>query len=189
MASKNVAVFCASSDQVDAAYLDEATRLGHLLADCGWTTVYGGGGTGLMGALARAVLEKKGRIIGVRPTFISDFEGDQLGLDELIQTRDMHERVGLIFEKSDAFVVLPGSCGTLDELMQTVTWKRLGLHNKPVAIINTHAYFDPVLNMFRRMTDRRFVTEKFHDLYEVYPNAASAVAAIANHQPQPAAVL
>jgi len=189
MAIHHLGVFCASSENVDAAYLSAATELGNCIATRGWTTIYGGGGTGLMGALARAVIKQRSRIIGVRPMHISDFEGDQLGLDELIPTQSMHERVAIIFGMSSAFAVLPGACGTLDEMMQAITWKRLGLHNKPIAIINTLGYFDPMLAMFQRLTEQRFINDNFHSLYEVHDSAASAVESIANHEPQPAAAI
>jgi len=185
----HVGVFCASSDSVDDVYLSAAAELGHCIATRGWTTLYGGGGTGLMGALARAVLKHRTRIIGVRPSFISDFEADQLGLDEMIPTQSMHERIAIMFGLSSAFAILPGACGTLDELMQAVTWKRLGLHNKPIVIINTLGFFDPMLAMFQRLTEHGFINNNFHGLYEVHENAASAVESIANHKPQAAAVI
>lgn len=167
MKIESVGVFCASSSDVDGQFTSAAHELGEAIVAAGWTTVYGGGGVGLMGELARTVLRRQGRIVGVRPTFISDIEGDQMGLTEMIITKTMHERIGIIFERSDAFVTLPGSCGTLDELIETITWKRLALHNKPVVVLNTAGYFDPLLDMFERMIALKFVSPRYRELYRV----------------------
>jgi uncharacterized protein (TIGR00730 family) len=184
---KSVGVFCASSNDVHDDYLSAAAELGRSLALAGWTTVYGGAGTGLMGALARGAMAEHGAVVGVRPTFISNLEGDQLGLDELIMTRTMHERVGIMFEKSDAFVTLAGACGTLDEVIQAVTWKRLGLHNKAVVVLNTNGYFDALFDMFRRMVEERFVGRAFLELYHVCDTVGDVMDYLRAYQPPPLA--
>lgn len=183
MTINSVGVFCASSPRVDGAYTDAAVELGRAIAAEGWTTVYGGGGVGLMGALAKAVLAAGGPIVGVRPKFISAVEADQAGLTELIFTETMHERVRIILDRSDAFVALPGACGTLDELLQAVTWKRLALHNKPVVILNLEGYFDPLLEMFTRMVELRFVSPVFLDLFEVHSTVSEAIRGLRDHTP------
>ena len=183
MPINSVAVFCGSSSQVNGKYLRAAGDLGRAFAGAGWTTVYGGGGVGLMGALAEATLNAKGTVVGVRPTFISDLEGDQMGLTEMIITQTMHERMAIIFDKSDAFVALPGSCGTLDEVMQAVTWKRLGLHNKAVVILDQDGYFRPLLDMFGQMVEQRFVVPAFRGLYAVRADVAGVIEYLHSYQP------
>jgi uncharacterized protein (TIGR00730 family) len=179
----HVGVFCGSSSDVDKKYLRTAAELGTALATNGWSTIYGGGGVGLMGALAYAVLESGGEIIGVRPHHISDIEADQAGLSELIMTDTMHERIALIFARSDAFIALPGACGTLDELMQAVTWKRLALHNKPVIILNQDGFFDALLSMFAHMVNQRFVRPAFLELYSVCCDVPETVERLRSHRP------
>ena len=179
----NVGVFCGSSNNVDPKYLRSAAELGEAIVANGWTTIYGGGGCGLMGALAYAVLGAGGEIIGVRPGHISDIEADQAGLTELIMTTTMHERIAILFDRSDAFVILPGSCGTLDELMEAVTWKRLALHNKAIVILNQDGYFDPLLAMFERIVDERFVSPAFLELYTVCRDVPEIIEQLKTHRP------
>jgi hypothetical protein len=161
---RSVGVFCGSSDRVADVYHHAARKLGDQLAAAGWTTVYGGGGVGLMGTLARAALKRHGKVVGVRPRFITDLEGDQMGLTELIATDTMHERIAMIFEMSDAFVALPGSCGTLDEVVQAITWKRLALHDKPVAILDVGGFYRPLAQQFERMIEDEFIVSTYRDV-------------------------
>ncbi len=180
---RSVGIFCASSSKVSKKYVDSAVQVARTVVDAGWTIVYGGGGTGLMGTVATAALNAGGRVVGIRPTFISDFEGDQLGLTEMIITKTMHERIALLFERSDAFIVLPGSCGTLDEVVQAITWKRLGLHNKAIAILNQDGYFDHLLAMFDRTVDEHFVDPAFRGLYEQLKSPDSIVDYLRSYEP------
>ncbi len=180
---ENVGVYCASSSRIDEKYVEAAREMGRAIVNEGWNVVYGGGGTGLMGAVASAALETGGKVIGIRPAFISDLEGDQLGLTELIVTDTMHERVSLLMERSDAFVILPGSCGTLDEAVQAVTWKRLSLHNKAVVFFNQDGFFDPLLAMFERTMEQHFISSEFRNLYQSCAKVSAVVDALKNYKP------
>jgi len=185
----SVAVYCASSPKVDGEYLRVAGDLGRELASAGWTTIYGGGAVGLMGAVADAVLDAGGKIIGVRPRFINQIEPDRKGLTETVFTETMHERLGVLMKRSDAFVALPGACGTLHEVIEAITWKRLGLHNKPVILLNQDRFFDPLVQMFEQMITQRFVSPSFSDLYHVCADAVSVVRYLRAYEPPPLAPL
>ncbi len=161
---RSVAVFCGSSEFVADKYHQVTRELARAITAAGWTTVYGGGGVGLMGTLAREAIAAGGNVVGVRPRFITDLEGDQLGLAELIHTTTMHERIALLFERSDAFVALPGSCGTLDEVIQAITWKRLSLHDKPIAILNLDGFYQPLAELFERMITEEFIIPVYREV-------------------------
>lgn len=161
---RSVAVFCGSSNGTHHKYARVAADLGRRIAGAGWTMVYGGGGVGLMGKVAGAGLAAGGKVVGVRPHFITDLEGDQMGLSELIHVETMHERVALIFEKSDAFVALPGSCGTLDEVVQAITWKRLSRHDKPIAILNLDGFYRPLAAQFETMIEQGFIDGAYREV-------------------------
>jgi uncharacterized protein (TIGR00730 family) len=135
-----VCVYCASSEKCDQKYFQAAARLGDALARAGMTIVYGGGRAGLMGAIADAALAAGGHVLGVLPKFMNDVEWGHTGVQELRLVEDMHERLRIMKQESHAFVALPGGCGTLDELFQTITWKRLGLHLGPIVILNQDGF-------------------------------------------------
>lgn len=137
---KNICVFCGSSTIVDGKYLRAARDVGVMLAQNGYGVVYGGGNIGLMGAAADAALEAGGKVIGVIPKFLRDKEVAHKGLTELHLTETMHERQVGMAERSDAFVVLPGGLGTLAEFFEVLTWKQLGLHDKPIMLVNDFGY-------------------------------------------------
>ena len=180
---ENVGVYCASSSRIDKKYVKVAQDMGRAIVNEGWNLVYGGGGTGLMGAVATGALETGGKVIGIRPKFISDLEGDQLGLAELIVTDTMHERINLLMQRSDAYVILPGSCGTLDEAVQAVTWKRLSLHNKAVVFLNQDGFFDPLLAMFEKTVEQHFIASEFRDLYHSCKTVSAVVDTLKNYKP------
>src|SRR3989442_4553335 len=140
-----VCVYCASSRQSDAAYFEAAASLGRSLAECGVTIVYGGGAVGSMGALADAALAAGGKVVGVLPRFMYDLEWGHPRLTELRLVGDLHERQRLMIEEVDAIVALPGGSGTLEELMEAITWKRLGLHGHPIVLVNVRGFFDPLI--------------------------------------------
>jgi uncharacterized protein (TIGR00730 family) len=149
----SVCVFCGSSTPADPRYADAARALGTELADRGIELVYGGGQVGLMGVLADAALAAGGRVIGVIPVGLFSKEVGHTGLTELHEVRTMHERKQLMYDLADAFIALPGGLGTLDELAEVVTWAQLGLHRKPVALLDVDGFWDPLVGQLDRMVD------------------------------------
>jgi uncharacterized protein (TIGR00730 family) len=145
VAVRAVCVFCGSSAPADPRYLDAARALGALIARRHVALVYGGGSTGLMGELADAALALGGRVIGVIPAGLFAREAGHTGLTELREVTSMHERKKLMYDLSDAFVALPGGLGTLEELAEVATWSQLGLHSKPVVLLNVGGFWDPLL--------------------------------------------
>lgn len=153
----SIAVFCASSTQIPTAYFEAAERLGQLFAEQGYGVVYGDGGIGLMGALAKGVVEHGGHITGVIPQFMVDEGWNNPISSETRVVTTMHERKALIHSLSDAFVALPGGIGTFEEILECLTWKQLGLHTKPVVILNTDGYYDTLLAALDKMVDEHFM--------------------------------
>ena len=182
-----VCVFCASSPRAPERFVEAAREMGSALAGAGLTTLYGGGAVGVMGALADAALAAGGRVVGVRPDFISELEDPHQGVQEMIITRTMHERKQIFLERADAFVALPGAIGTLDELIETVTWRRLGLHNHPICVLNVDGFFDPLRDQLRRMVELDLVAEEFLTLIAFVPDAAGVMGHLQSHTPAPAA--
>lgn len=173
-----VCVYCASSEKCDRKYFDAAARLGDSLARAGMTIVYGGGRAGLMGAIADAALAAGGHVLGVLPKFMNDVEWGHPGLQELRLVEDMHERLRIMKQESHAFVALPGGCGTLDELFQTITWKRLGLHLGTIIILNQDGFYDPTLEQLRRCIAENFMTEKHGEIWTVVRTPEEVVPAL-----------
>jgi uncharacterized protein (TIGR00730 family) len=150
-------VYCGSSPGTDPAFVAAAHELGKILADNGVRLVYGGGSIGLMGALARAVIEHGGAVTGIIPEFLTKRERPRRLSQELVVTRDMHERKRTMFERADGFVALPGGLGTLEELVEQLTWAQLGHHKKPILIANINGYWDPLLTLVEHMRAVKFV--------------------------------
>jgi len=148
-------------------YLEAAARLGRILAENGITIVYGGSSLGSMGRLAAAALEAGGKVIGVLPRFMDDLEWGHRALSELRIVDDMHERKRVMLELSDAAIALPGGCGTLEELFEAITWKRLGLYFGPVVLVNVGGFFDPCIELLNRCVDERFMDEKHRAMWSV----------------------
>lgn len=167
MKPANVCVYCGSSDGADPATLAAAERLGALLAAADVGLVYGGASIGVMGVLARAVMAGGGRVLGVIPEFLSNVEVKMEGLDELIVTRSMHERKQLMFERSDAFVALPGGIGTLEELVEMLTWAQLGRHHHPIIIANLNGFWDPLVTLLDHMIQQKFTHSNIRRFYGV----------------------
>lgn len=153
----SVCVYCGSGSGSDPEYLAAAQMLGRDMAEAGVRLVYGGGSTGLMGAIADAVLEHGGEVTGIIPQFLQDRERGHKGLTELIVTKDMHERKWAMFEQSDAFVALPGGIGTLEELIEILTWAQLGRHSKPVVVANINAYWNHLSELLEHMRKKDFI--------------------------------
>ena len=154
---KTICVYCGSSAGVEPALMEAATELGHAMAAAGIGLVYGGGNNGLMGATARAVLAGGGHVTGIIPDFLQRRENMLQGAQEIITVEDMHTRKRLMFERSDAFVALPGGIGTLEELVEQMTWVQLEQHTKPVLIANINAFWNPLLALFAHMSAAGFV--------------------------------
>jgi uncharacterized protein (TIGR00730 family) len=164
---QSVCVYCSSSNQAPAIYLDAAARLGRILAENGITIVYGGSSLGSMGRLAAAALEAGGKVIGVLPRFMDELEWGHRALSELRIVDDMHERKRVMLELSGAAIALPGGCGTLEELLEAITWKRLGLYFGPVVLVNVNGFFDPCIDLLNRCVDERFMDEKHRAMWSV----------------------
>ena len=173
----SVCVFCASSDGFDPAFLQGAEQLGAELANNGVRLVYGGGGIGLMGACARAAHAAGGRVLGVMPTFL---QSQEMAFDavETVFVASMHERKALMFEQSDAFAVLPGGVGTLEEVVELLSWRRLGLHAKPVVFLNPGGYWTPLFDLFAHTVERGLTPDWFLDTYTWVTSADLVLPAI-----------
>lgn len=152
-----VCVYCGSGAGRDPAFAEAANTLGKALAGANLGLVYGGGSLGLMGEVARAALEAGGHVTGIIPEFLSGREIMLKDVQELIVTESMHERKQLMFEKSDAFVALPGGVGTLEELVEQMTWSQLGQHTKPVVLANIKGFWEPLLSLLDRMREQTFI--------------------------------
>jgi hypothetical protein len=174
----SVCVFCGSAPGRDPRFGEAARDTGALLARRGLTLVYGGGHIGLMGAMADAALAAGGRVIGVIPQHLMRPEVVHLGLSELIVVESMHQRKRLMADRADAFLVLPGGYGTLDETFEMLTWLQLGLQRKPLALVNVGGYFDPLLRWIRGAVDAGFVQAGQAHLLEAAETPAAALAGL-----------
>jgi uncharacterized protein (TIGR00730 family) len=164
---ESVCVYCASSNRSSEIYLDAAARLGRILAENGITIVYGGSRLGSMGRLAAAALQAGGKVIGVLPRFMDDLAWGHDALSELRIVEDMHERKRVMLELSGAAIALPGGCGTLEELFEAITWKRLGLYFGPVVLVNVGGFFDPCIELLNRCVAERFMDERHRAMWSV----------------------
>jgi uncharacterized protein (TIGR00730 family) len=154
---KSICVYCASGPGNNPAFIAAARSFGRVLAENGIRLVYGGGAVGLMGALAESVLDHGGEVTGVIPDFLMNREHMLVRVQERIVTRDMHERKRVMFERADAFVALPGGVGTLEELVEQLTWAQLGRHKKPILILNVERFWDPLLVLLDHMEKLAFI--------------------------------
>lgn len=172
---RNVCVYCASSTQVAPCYFEAATRLGMLLGKRNIRVINGAGNIGLMQALSDAALAAGGAVTGVIPRFMVEQGWQHDGLTELIVTADMHERKRLMASMSDGVIALPGGCGTMEELLEIITWKQLGLYLKPIVVLNTDGFYDPLLAMLARAVERHFMREQHRALWTVAASVDEAV--------------
>jgi uncharacterized protein (TIGR00730 family) len=154
---KTVCVYCGSGPGTNHRFVEAAIALGKILADNGVSLVYGGGSNGLMGAIAKSTLDHGGNVIGIIPEFLISRENAMARVQELIVTPDMHERKRMMFERSDAFVALPGGIGTLEELVEQLTWQQLGRHTKPVLLANIDSFWEPLLALLAHMRATEFI--------------------------------
>lgn len=159
-AIRSICVFCGSRHGNNPAYAENARELGRLMAERGIRLVYGGGRVGLMGEVADAVMAAGGEVIGVIPSLLIEKEVEHRGLTQLHEVGSMHERKAMMEQLSDAFIVLPGGYGTLDEACEILTWAQLGLHRKPIGVINTAGYFDLLNAFLDHALNEDFVSER-----------------------------
>jgi hypothetical protein len=158
---RSICVYCGSNTGAGPDYARAAEDLGRTLAESGVRLVYGGGAVGLMGILARATMAAGGPVTGIIPQFLKDRELMLREVNDLIVTVDMHERKKLMFDRADAFVALPGGIGTLEEVVEMMTWAQLDQHVKPVLILNLNGFYDPLVALFRRMSEEGFLNKAF----------------------------
>ncbi len=177
-AGRNICVYCGSGLGQNPAYAVAARTLGAQLAANGIGLVYGGGSLGLMGEVARATLEGGGRVTGIIPGFLTEKEQMLRDADDLIVTEDMHERKRLMFERSDAFVALPGGVGTLEELVEQLTWVQLGRHSKPVVVANIEGFWNPFLRLLAHMKEDAFIRPGLDLNFTVVDDAKKIVPAV-----------
>jgi uncharacterized protein (TIGR00730 family) len=156
-AIRNICVYCGSGPGTDPDFIKAAHSFGAILAENDIRLIYGGGSVGLMGAVAGSVLARGGQATGVIPEFLTGTERPMVDVQELIVTRDMHERKRIMFERSDAFVALPGGIGTLEELIEQLTWAQLGRHKKPILIANIGGFWDPLRALLDHMKELAFI--------------------------------
>ncbi|MBR5277124.1 MAG: TIGR00730 family Rossman fold protein [Bacteroidaceae bacterium] len=178
--AKTICVYCASSSRVDSLYMETATRLGSLIASSGRTLITGGGCQGLMRAVEDGALEAGGNAIGVIPKFMIEAGWQHTGLTELHITADMHQRKKLMAEMSDAVIALPGGCGTMEELLEAITWKQLGLYLNPIVILNTKGYYDALIAQLERAIDDHFMGEIHGNIWSVASTPEEALEIIEN---------
>ncbi|CUH59480.1 TIGR00730 family Rossman fold protein [Thalassobacter stenotrophicus] len=171
----SVCVYCGSRDGNNPAYAAAADALGHGLAVRGWRLVYGAGDVGLMGRVARGAQAAGGDTFGVIPTHLLQREVGKRDLGTFIITETMHERKKVMFMNADAVVVLPGGAGSLDELMEVLTWAQLGLHAKPIVLLNTDGYWNPLLTLMQHVVDEGFADASLLSLFTVRDDVADAL--------------
>jgi uncharacterized protein (TIGR00730 family) len=175
---RRLCVYCGSSGAVDRQYREAAAELGASLATAGIGLVYGGGRVGLMGLLADAALAGGGEVIGIIPSCLRDAELAHPGATELVVVESMHERKRLMAEKADAFAVLPGGIGTLDEMFEILSWKQLGLHDKPVLLADIGGYWAPLRALLDDIVTKGFARPEARELLGVVPTVATLMAAL-----------
>ncbi len=178
MSIKRVCVYCASSDKVNPVYFDAVAVLAKQLVDHNIQVVYGGGSTGLMGKLADEVIHLGGHVIGIMPNFMKDVEWAHKRVPEFHFVGDMAERKKKFLEISDALIALPGGCGTLEELFEAITLKRLGLFTKPIIILNINGYYNELIAFLDKSITEKFMAEKHREMWSILENPAEIITAL-----------
>lgn len=163
----SVCVYCGSAEGDDPRFPMAAEALGIALAEAGLTLVYGGGSLGLMGRVARSCLGAGGNVVGIIPQFLHDREVMLREVSELVVTKDMHERKRLMFERADAFVALPGGIGTLEEVVEMMTWSQLGRHDKPIVLVNIAGFWERLNDLIQQMTKAGFIRPGWDVSYDI----------------------
>lgn len=172
MTFESMAVFCGSKTGNNILFTEQATQLGYLLAEKNITLIYGGGNKGLMASVANAVLAKNGRVIGIIPQVLTEWEHHHEGITELIVVETMHVRKRMLYERCDAAIVLPGGYGTLDELFEMLTWNQLSIHDKHIYILNTDGFYDGLLQHINKMLEEEFLYSDLNKTFTVVNHPA-----------------
>ncbi|MBQ8607095.1 MAG: TIGR00730 family Rossman fold protein [Bacteroidaceae bacterium] len=172
---QSVCIYCASSTQIDKAYFQAAHELGVLLAQKGIRLINGAGSIGLMREVSDATLEAGGEVIGVIPEFMVEQGWHHTGLSKLHITQSMHERKQLMAELSEGVIALPGGCGTMEELLEIITWKQLGLYPHPIVILNTNGFFNPLLGMLEQAIEQHFMRKEHKAIWQVADTPEKAI--------------
>lgn len=172
---RSICVYCGSGPGTNPAYAEAATLLGQALTKADLRLIYGGGSLGLMGIVARSVLASGGQVTGIIPQFLSEREKMLKDAQELVVTDNMHERKMLMFDRADAFVALPGGVGTLEELVEMMTWSQLGQHQKPIVIADVDNFWEPLLTLFDHMRSEGFIRPDLEVSYKVAKRAEDIV--------------
>ncbi|MCF8378849.1 MAG: TIGR00730 family Rossman fold protein [Bacteroidales bacterium] len=180
---KRVAIFCASSPGVDDIYFDVAENLTRELINNDIAINYGGGGIGLMGKIADTALEMGGNIKGIIPVFMKEMEWAHKGVKDMILVRDMHERKYRLKKDIDAIITLPGGVGTMDELMEFISLKQLGQFTKPIIIVNTNGFYDPLFELLARMISQKFMRDSHSEIWTVVSDPSEVIDAIIESPP------
>lgn len=183
---KSIAVFCGSSQGNDSKIVNEAYQLGKTFANQNITLVYGAAKIGIMGTVAKGAIEGSGTVVGVIPVFLKTKEIVNTQLTELIITDNMHDRKVIMYEKSDGFIIIPGGFGTMDEFFEITTWGQLGLHTKPIGILNTNGYYDALIAQCKMMVARGFLKQENLDAVVVDATIEGLLAQMNNYKPLPA---
>ena len=178
MKIQSVTVFCGSKSGNQYGFTNQAIELGNALAENGIQLVYGGGGKGIMGSIADAVLAKNGKVVGIMPQLLLDWEAQHQGLTELIVTETMHDRKKILFEKADVAIILPGGMGTMDELFEMLTWNNLNIHQKKVIVLNWEGYYSPLIAMMEHMHNEGFMYDDWRDRITVAKDAEAVMQTI-----------
>jgi uncharacterized protein (TIGR00730 family) len=163
MQIKSLAVFCGSKSGNNPLFELHAKQLGHIMAEKNITLIYGGGNKGIMGAVANAMLEKEGKVTGIIPQVLTEWEAHHTGISELIIVDNMHTRKKMLYEKCDAAIILPGGFGTLDELFEMLTWNQLSIHNKQIFILNTAGFYNHLLAHAKTMQQESFLYDALEE--------------------------
>lgn len=182
----SISVFCGSSEGNDPMIIEESYRLGQIFVEQNITLVYGGSKIGIMGKVAEAVINGNGKAIGVIPTFLKTKEIVNNQLTELIVTQNMHDRKVIMYDKSDGFIIIPGGFGTMDEFFEITTWGQLGLHTKPIGILNINGYYDALIEQFKIMVNRGFLKQENLEAVVVDTSIEGLLDKMNNYKPLPA---
>ncbi len=180
---KKVCVYCASSSQIDSEFLNAAYELGKIFGQNDFTIVYGGGSVGSMGKLAYGAMAAGGTVIGIIPEFMLELEWGNENITELIVVKDMQERRKKLIEGTDAVVALPGATGTMEELFEALTWKRLGFYLKPIVLVNTRNFFDPLVQFLENCIAEKFMDERHRSLWSLVSQPSEVIPAIDSAPP------
>lgn len=174
----SLCIFCGARDEVSPLYLNAGKAFGTALAQNDIRLVFGGGNCGMMGAVSNAVMDAGGEAVGVFPEHLGTHETAHKGITQIHIVQSMHERKKMMFDLSDIFVVLPGGFGTMDETMEILTWRQIGLHNKPMFIFNQENYWDPLIAMMDKSIEKRFARPSNRDFFQVHESLESLLEAI-----------